>query len=61
MSGALCQAANDAGLYVVAGLTERVGSRIYNVAVLVDPGGEVLLKHRKINLLDIEQGPLGNG
>ena len=54
-SGVLCQAASEAGLHVVAGLTERAGSRIYNAAVLIDPGGQVLLKHRKINLLDIEQ------
>ena len=55
-SGMLCQAATEARLYVVAGLTERAGSRIYNAAVLIDARGRVLLKHRKINLLDIEQG-----
>ena len=55
-SEALCRAAAEAGLYVVAGLTERAGGRIYNAAVLIDPSGQVLLKHRKINLLDIEQG-----
>jgi predicted amidohydrolase len=54
-SGVLCQAASEAGLYVVAGLTERASGRIYNAAVLIDPSGHVLLKHRKINLLDIEQ------
>ena len=55
-SGILCQAAIEAGVHVVAGLTERVGSRVYNAAVLIDASGQVLLKHRKINLLDIEQG-----
>ena len=55
-SRALCRAAAEAGLYVVAGLTERASSRIYNAALLIDPRGQVLLKHRKINLLDIEQG-----
>jgi predicted amidohydrolase len=54
-SAVLCQAAVEAGIYVAAGLTERAGSRIYNAAVLIDPSGQMLLKHRKINLLDIEQ------
>jgi predicted amidohydrolase len=60
-SEVLCQMASEAGLYVVAGLTERAGSRIYNAAVLIDPSGQVLLKHRKINLLDIEQGVYSTG
>lgn len=49
----LCRAAADAGIFVVAGLTERDRQRIYNAAVLIDPDGEILLKHRKINILDI--------
>lgn len=54
-SGALCQAAADHGVYVVAGITERAADRIYNSAVLVDPEGAIRAVHRKINLLDIEQ------
>lgn len=49
----LCQAARQAKLYVVAGLVERAGPRIYNAAVLIDRQGRVLAKHRKINELDI--------
>ncbi len=60
-SGVLCRAASDTGLHVVAGLTERDGSRIFNAAVLIGPDGRVLLKHRKINLLDIEQGVYATG
>ena len=60
-SEVLCRAAAEAGLHVVAGLTERAGSRIYNAAVLIDPRGQMLLKHRKINLLDIEQERLLDG
>jgi predicted amidohydrolase len=37
----------------VAGLVERAGDRRYNAAVLIDPRGEILLVHRKINELDI--------
>ena len=52
-SDAIGAAASDAGVYVVAGLTERADERIYNAAVLISPQGEILLKHRKINELDI--------
>ncbi len=59
--GVLCRAASEASLYVVAGLTERAGSRVYNAAVLISPEGHLLLKHRKINLLDIEQSVYSTG
>jgi predicted amidohydrolase len=54
-SDRLCQAAADAKLFVAAGLTERAGKRIFNAAVLIDPDGRILLKYRKINVLDIAQ------
>jgi predicted amidohydrolase len=49
----LAEAARRASIYVVAGLTERAGERVYNAAVLISPAGEILLRHRKINELDI--------
>jgi predicted amidohydrolase len=49
----LAQAAKDPGIFVVAGLVERAGDRLYNAAVLIDPRGEVVLVHRKINELEI--------
>ena len=54
-SDRLCRAAAAAGIWVVAGLTERAGEHIYNAAVLIDPDGEIRLKHRKINILDVAQ------
>ncbi len=51
----LAEAAAEAGLHVVAGLTERAGERIYNASVLIAPSGEILLRHRKINILNIAQ------
>jgi hypothetical protein len=33
----LCQTARDSGIYVVAGLTERVGKRIFSTGVLISP------------------------
>src|SRR4030095_13988899 len=52
-SDLLAGAARQAGIYVAAGLTERDGERIYNSAVVVSPEGEILVKHRKINELEI--------
>jgi predicted amidohydrolase len=52
-SAALGEAARTSGVWVVAGLTERDGERTFNTAVLIDDGGRLRLKHRKINELDI--------
>ncbi len=52
-SDVLCRAARDAGLHVVAGLAERDGEHVYNAAILISDTGDILLKHRKINELDI--------
>ena len=44
----LCQSAVENQIHVVAGITERNDEQIYNAAILIDPTGEILLKHRKI-------------
>lgn len=49
----LRDAARKHGLHVCAGLTERAGDRVFNAAVLIDPKGEVVLHHRKLNELEI--------
>jgi len=49
----LAAAARRHRLYVAAGLVERAGDRRYNAAVLIGPDGRLLLRHRKINELDI--------
>ena len=49
----LADAAKEAGVFVVAGLVERAGDRLYNTAVLIDPRGQIVLVHRKINELEI--------
>ena len=54
-SNRLCQAARRNNIIVVAGLTEHEGNRIYNSALLIDQSGKILLKHRKINVLNIAQ------
>jgi predicted amidohydrolase len=40
-------------VYICSGLIEKDGDKVYNSAVIIDPGGEVILLHRKINELDI--------
>lgn len=52
-SDRLCRAARNGDIMIVAGLTERESSRIYNSAVLIDRLGKIRLKHRKINELNI--------
>lgn len=50
---ALAEAARAHGLYVCAGLAEREGPDVYNTAVLIGPDGGLLLRHRKLNELEI--------
>ncbi|MGV3518400.1 carbon-nitrogen hydrolase family protein [Luteitalea sp.] len=55
--GPWCRAVRDAavrtGTHVCTGLVERAGEVVYNAAVLVGPGGDVLLHHRKLNELGL--------
>ena len=51
----LCEAARSAAIHVVAGLVERDGDALYNSAILISAAGEILLKHCKINELEIAQ------
>ncbi len=52
-SETLARAARKHGVWVVGGLTERDDDLTFNCAVLISPAGELLLKYRKINLLEI--------
>jgi predicted amidohydrolase len=45
--------ANKYQVYICSGLIEKEEQRVYNSAVLIDPQGKVILKHRKIYELDI--------
>jgi predicted amidohydrolase len=57
----LADVAVQTGAFIVAGLVERAGERIYNAAVLINPRGEIVLVHRKINELDIAHGLYSTG
>lgn len=49
----LMRLAKQYGVYICSGLIEKAGEAVYNAAVLIDPEGQVILHHRKINELDI--------
>lgn len=52
------QLAKAHDLYIVAGLVERAGHLIYNVAVLLGPDGQIAGKYRKVSLPrgEVEKG-----
>jgi predicted amidohydrolase len=55
--GATCERlralARDLKIYLCSGLIEQASQAIFNSAVLIDPEGELLLHHRKLNELQI--------
>lgn len=53
----LCALARKHEVYICGGLTERDGEKIYNSAVFIDDQGQILLKYRKINLLNNVEYP----
>ena len=50
-SDRLCKLAKDFGIYLCVGLAEKDGGKLYDSALLIGNAGQILLKHRKINLL----------
>jgi predicted amidohydrolase len=50
-SAHLCKLAKRYQVYLCAGLAEKSGDELYDSAVLIDDKGQIILKHRKINLL----------
>ena len=52
-SNILCELAKKYKIYICAGLTERenINNKNYNSAILINDIGEIILKHRKINVL----------
>lgn len=49
----LAAAAKKFKVYVCAGIIEKDGDKTYNAAILINRKGDIILKHRKINELDI--------
>lgn len=44
----LCRLSREATVWMGIGLLERSGDRLYDTAILIDPGGEIRLQHRRI-------------
>jgi predicted amidohydrolase len=49
-SDRLGRLAQRCGVYVCSGTVEREGDSVYNTAILISPGGDIILKHRKCTL-----------
>ena len=51
----LCAMAKEKNIHIVAGVTERENENLYNASLLINSDGEIIGKHRKINILtDVE-------
>ena len=50
-SEVLCNLARKYQMYICIGLDEKEGGKLYDSAILIDNEGNILLKHRKINVL----------
>jgi len=47
----LCKLAQKYRIYICAGLDEKDQDKLYDSAILIDDKGEILLKHRKLEVL----------
>tara|TARA_Y100000385_G_scaffold207150_1_gene214758 strand:+ start:1046 stop:1882 length:837 start_codon:yes stop_codon:yes gene_type:complete len=53
-SDLFCNWAKEYRIYICVGLTEKREDKNYNTAILIDDNGNIILKHSKINLLEVE-------
>lgn len=52
---ALAKAAKDNNVYLIGGsIPERDGGKLYNTCPVFDPQGNMIAKHRKVHLFDID-------
>jgi predicted amidohydrolase len=49
-----CELAKKYDVWICVGLTEKMGTSNFNTALLIDNFGNIIGKHRKINLLTVE-------
>lgn len=53
-SDVFCELAKHYNIWLCVGLTEKTNTGNYNTALLIDNNGNIIGKHRKINLLTVE-------
>ncbi|XP_064640285.1 omega-amidase NIT2-like [Lineus longissimus] len=52
---ALSKAAKENGVYLVGGsIPEKDGDKLYNTCTVYNPAGDLIAKHRKVHLFDID-------
>ena len=51
-SDRLCKLAEKYNIFICIGLAEKDGENLFDAALLINNRGEIILKHRKINILD---------
>ena len=56
-SDMICKFAKTYGTMIAIGLAEKEGEKLYDSVILTDNEGNILLKHRKINLLSRLMSP----
>ncbi len=49
-----CHLAKQHAIWICLGLTEQENDKRYNTSILISASGEIVHKHRKINLLEVE-------
>lgn len=57
----LSKIAKENRIYVCAGIIEKEGNLTFNSAIIINPAGEIILKHRKLNELDIAHNLYAQG
>jgi predicted amidohydrolase len=57
----LCKSAKENNVFLCCGIVEKDGNTIYNAAVIIDNKGKVLIKHHKLNELDIAHDVYAQG
>jgi predicted amidohydrolase len=57
----LAAAAKNSNVWLCCGILERDGETIYNAAVIINNEGELVIKHRKLNELDIAHDVYAQG
>lgn len=48
----VCRACQEAGMYAIVGTPTRIGNRLHNSALVIDPKGQVIERYHKVQLAE---------